>query len=146
MSLSATPMTEIHPQTRNIISLQMSGAELAAATKEYNEVAYELEKRKDVLKHILLSMNVSSSQHPKLAVQKLENMLRRDMEAKRKVVMQEYTIQQLEKKLSDARAQTMEAENEICQCNMKISQLQDPYDMEKDVNYVARKQNSTLQW
>ena len=65
----------------------MSGAELAAATKEYNEVAYELEKRKDVLKHILLSMNVSSSQHPKLAVQKLENMLRRDMEAKRKVVM-----------------------------------------------------------
>lgn len=71
----------------------MSGAELAAATKEYNEVAYELEKRKDVLKHILLSMNVSSSQHPKLAVQKLENMLRRDMEAKRKVVMQEYTIQ-----------------------------------------------------
>lgn len=86
-------MTEIHPQTRNIISLQMSGAELAAATKEYNEVAYELEKRKDVLKHILLSMNVSSSQHPKLAVQKLENMLRRDMEAKRKVVMQEYTIQ-----------------------------------------------------
>lgn len=29
---------------------------------------------------------------------------------------------------------------------MKISQLQDPYDMEKDVNYVARKQNSTLQW
>lgn len=40
----------------------------------------------------------------------------------------------------------MEAENEICQCNMKISQLQDPYDMEKDVNYVARKQNSTLQW
>lgn len=92
----------------------MSSAELAAVTKEYNEVAHELEARKEVLRHILSSMNVSSSQNPKFAVQKLESTLRRDMEAKRKVTIQQCTIRQLEKQLSDARAQTTEAENEIC--------------------------------
>ena len=99
----------------------MSGEELAAVTKEYNELARELETRKEMLRQILLSMNVASSQHPKFAIQKLENTLRRDMEVKRKVALQQYQIQQLEKELGDARAQTVEAENEICQCNMKMS-------------------------
>ena len=92
----------------------MSSAELVAVTKEYNEVTHELEARKEMLRHIISSMNVSPSQNPKFAVQMLENTLRRDMEAKRKVAMQQHTIQQLEKQLSDAQAQTIEAENEIC--------------------------------